>query len=948
VVKFQKSRRVVILIFLISCALVERSYEFYHLLFRPQSLLITLGFKPVLRTGGIYIESINSRDLSGNLNPAFESGLRHGDQIVSMAPSEGEPRKIHGLFDIGQVLNRAEVREPLSIEVSRTSPSGSPQLIVVTLPRDGRNPAGYFILWLLGIIFPAMAIMTSAFVGLMKPDDDNAFIASLLFLSISSQLAPSVWTAPPILRELFVIFEVTLSTFVLYLLMRFCLLFPSPSRIDQKFPKLKTIWLWLWTGLWLYLLARNLTESEPLEPLQGVLGRLSSFSWIGKFAFISTLLISLASLLLNTIEAKRKDEKRRMVLLLAGTLIAFLPATVLAIYYAFTGAFPKSQWIFIAIPAGVGIFPLTFIYVVVKHRVLGIRLILRRGIQYALVSKGFLVIEGAAIFLILFLVVSPLYRDFLPMAGPGMVAFSSSIVTLGAVAALRNLNRRVVPIIDRKFFRENYNAQQVLTDLRRAVRGMAANPDQLLSTVTDKISDSLYLTQVAVFLRDDFPSTLEARQRKSTINDFPKSNSPSADYRSRCVRIRTGQTESSICAIHGEEGLRLSATSYLAQALDRFRFQEPVALEVYLDDPKSWLYALSKSSIAGEEIHQEKVLLESVNARLIVPLVTNNRVLGFLSLGEKLSEEPYSKADKELLLTVAEQTAIALDYALLILQVTEQEKFKRELEIAKDVQTQLFPQSFPALKTLEYSGICQAAQGVGGDYYDFLMLGTDKLGIAVGDISGKGISAALLMASLQALLRSHAPSQLQEINFLISEVNRLMCSSTNLSKFATFFYGLYDDSCRTLTYVNAGHNPPMIVRREKPLAKAQRIAAVSSPSETLAVAVPGSEQFTVIRLESGGTVLGFFPDATYAQETVALEEGDVLVVFTDGVSEAVNGNQEEFGEDRLANLIQQNLHRSAAEIQQLVLQDVSLFTGNAALEDDLTIVVAKVVQGAVN
>ncbi len=233
-----------------------------------------------------------------------------------------------------------------------------------------------------------------------------------------------------------------------------------------------------------------------------------------------------------------------------------------------------------------------------------------------------------------------------------------------------------------------------------------------------------------------------------------------------------------------------------------------VARTIQFGEP--WTLVIAREVGGGQ--WQERQLLEQLHTRLIVPLATTERLLGFISLGEKLSEEPYSKEDKELLLAVAQQTAIALDYAQLISHVAEQEKLKLEIEFAKEVQAELFPQTLPQLKTLDYTGSCQPASGVGGDYYDFLLLAADQLGIALGDISGKGVSAALLMASLQALLRSHAPACGNRVDKLISEINRLMHASTGSSKYATFFYGLYDDRQRTLTYVNAGHNAPMLFR----------------------------------------------------------------------------------------------------------------------------------------
>jgi len=297
---------------------------------------------------------------------------------------------------------------------------------------------------------------------------------------------------------------------------------------------------------------------------------------------------------------------------------------------------------------------------------------------------------------------------------------------------------------------------------------------------------------------------------------------------------------------------------------------------------------------------------------LILPLRAGGRTLGLIALGEKLSEEPYSKEDRKLLMTVAQQAAIAVDYSTLISQVAEQERMRREIEIARQVQAQLFPQMFPVIEGFQYTGYCRAARGVGGDYYDFLGL-DPLLGIALGDISGKGISAALLMAQLQALLRSHAPSHEKNLDQMFLIMNRLMCSSTAPGKYATFFYGVFDRTSNSLDYVNAGHLPPMLFR---------------SNGE-------------VLRLQTGGPVMGILPEAQYESDHVQLQSGDLLVIYSDGVSEATNPQEEEFGEDRLTELISTCKERTPEEITKIVLDALERFVSVAPQHDDITLVVAR-------
>ncbi len=249
---------------------------------------------------------------------------------------------------------------------------------------------------------------------------------------------------------------------------------------------------------------------------------------------------------------------------------------------------------------------------------------------------------------------------------------------------------------------------------------------------------------------------------------------------------------------------------------------------------------------------------------------------------------------------------------------SEEDRLRSELEYASAVQQRLFPQRLPTLETLECAAVCRAARGVGGDYYDFIKISDNQIGIALGDVSGKGIPAALLMANLQGCLHSYAPQHADSVDRLIADVNRLITTSTEASRYITFFYGLYDDIHRQLTYVNAGHNPPMLFR--------------TSPQNG-----GGPE-----RLSTGGTVMGVFADSSYAKETTQLTPGDVLVVFTDGVSEAMNSTFEEFGETRLLDLVSSQTSQPVEAIIENILREIDTFADPKVLRDDLTLLVAKV------
>jgi serine phosphatase RsbU (regulator of sigma subunit) len=249
-------------------------------------------------------------------------------------------------------------------------------------------------------------------------------------------------------------------------------------------------------------------------------------------------------------------------------------------------------------------------------------------------------------------------------------------------------------------------------------------------------------------------------------------------------------------------------------------------------------------------------------------------------------------------------------------EIAERREFAQraaqEIEIAKQVQARLFPQSLPTMKTLEYAGICSQARAVGGDYYDFLNLGRERVGLVIGDISGKGIGGALLMANLQASVRSQCAVALDHPEAFLRAVNRLFFESTVDGAYATFFFAEYDDQLRQLRYANCGHLPAILMRKDK----------------------------TVERLESTSTVLGLFDDWDCTISERSLEPGDLLAVYTDGVTESFGPAGEEFGEKRLVDAIARHRELDTRSMMNAVVDDVRAFAPREQ-SDDITLIIAR-------
>ncbi len=242
-------------------------------------------------------------------------------------------------------------------------------------------------------------------------------------------------------------------------------------------------------------------------------------------------------------------------------------------------------------------------------------------------------------------------------------------------------------------------------------------------------------------------------------------------------------------------------------------------------------------------------------------------------------------------------------------------RMENEFTLAREVQAQLFPRELPKLPGVELEAVWRAARGVSGDYYDFLVLSPTQLGIALGDISGKGISAALLMANLQAALRSEAgmdgmpPVATAQV---VTRLNRHFCRNSSEGRFATFFYGVYDLQARTLQYTNAGQLPPVCISNGK-----------------------------IRKLEAGGMVLGIFDDRVYEQETVAIDPDTLFFAFSDGLVEPENVYGEEFGTERLVDEAVRHTRSPVSDVANALMAAVEQWAGTPEQADDMTVIVAR-------
>jgi sigma-B regulation protein RsbU (phosphoserine phosphatase) len=304
---------------------------------------------------------------------------------------------------------------------------------------------------------------------------------------------------------------------------------------------------------------------------------------------------------------------------------------------------------------------------------------------------------------------------------------------------------------------------------------------------------------------------------------------------------------------------------------------------------------------------------ERLGIFLVVPLLSGKELVGCIALTKKITRFRYSYEDITLLDVLASQMVVAMDNARLYQESLEKQRLEEELSMARQIQMDILPKSCPRSESFEFSAFVQPARQVGGDYYDFFDTNSGSIGLAIADASGKGMPAALLISLVHATLRAEVRNALSP-PAVVSNVNELILSSTTSEKFATMFYGEFDPHQRKLCYCNAGHNYPLVVHED------------------------GDVEFLI----TGGLILGAFPEAEYEVGEIALRKNDTLLFYSDGLTENFNADEEEFGEERLRNLLLENRSLEAEELKRKVVQEVMNFSGGRPPYDDFTIVVLKV------
>jgi phosphoserine phosphatase RsbU/P len=828
---------------------------------------VTLGMEAHLRPGAhaLVVEGVSPQ------GPAEQAGLRPGDLITAI-----EGQRLDSSEPYLALRRDARPGTPVHLAVMHEGtlhdylltpevrPDAPPGVTTWT-----RLHVARFFEQILGL-YPLPFLLVAAVVLLQRPEDPHAWLLAIMlggFITLAP-IAEFEFRLLTFLRGPTLAFWVLLSVPTAAVTYAFFSVFPAHSPLDRRVPWLK--WVGgIVAGLVAMVVAVSCLIGGGSYALNWIeeqtAGRVITLdSAIGTYTIVFFLL-STVSLALNAFGAP--DVRRKTRVILFGMLVGLLPVMTLQILAGLFGVPPQSLPFIFWVGSIMALFaiPISLGYAVVKHRAMEIPALLRRSARYLMVRRG-LVTLAIAVGVAVTLGFARIVNTFSAMPGDqlslGLVAgsiFGGALALVGQRAWQPAAER-----LDRAFFRSSFDARRLLEVLADQSR-LATDRAGLAELIDRSVAEALHPQSLLVFLRGSDDGTFEAAAHEGLSG----------------------------------AAARMPATAMQLQEL--MRRGRPLLIDPLQLEPGGWWRTFAP--LAPEAL---------------VPMVgRSGKMEGVLVLGRRLSDEPYSGEDRNLLASVGTQAGLALENIRLAESMASrldaERRASRELEIARDVQAKLLPQGRVTVPTLDSAGQCFQARVVGGDFFDFMSVGSTRVALVLADISGKGISAALLMASLQANLRALYGQAVDDLAGTLQRVNQMFYDSTAPNHYATLFFGLYDTETRRLTYANCGHLPPLVQRAD------------------------GS----IDRLDVTAPVIGLFTPWACETSVASLAPGDTLVVFTDGVSEATSEAGEEFGEERLASVVRAHRHDSAPALLDAIVAEVR---GHSSREqfDDLTLIVAKV------
>ena len=521
-------------------------------------------------------------------------------------------------------------------------------------------------------------------------------------------------------------------------------------------------------------------------------------------------------------------------------------------------------------------------WAIIRYQFLDVSFIIRRGFVFSITS-GLLI----GIYMLGYTQAKTIVETALGSSARSVLVVEILFLTL-AVIIFQPLLSFLEDLVERLFFKGGQNYQQVLHQLSREIFGIV-DPAQLRKKITSTLQEAMLVESAHLILPKLHPGMNKNSGPPAPLAFF-------TTVKPLPILLDNSAGQSPAVAVENNDvELRFEPTGQF------------ISLMEHMEAPVEETDILEKINLPVER--QNLALLR---AHHFLPITHRDELVGVLTVGKKITDRRFSYEDMTLLSLLSTQIAIALENTRLYEERLTRQRIDEELHLAREIQRLLLPRQTPRNEYFDIAALNLPSHEVGGDYYDFVDLRDSVLGVAIGDIAGKGIPGALLMSNLQAAGRA-AAIRSTSTKAVMEELNNQITRSTTAEKYATFFYAiLWPD--KKLTYTNAGHNFPLHCHAD------------------------GS----ICELRQSNLVVGVREGIKYDEHTITVQSGDVLIFYTDGITEAMNAQWEEFGVERLNDVIRQNYFHSAELIRNAIYDAVHQFAGDTAQADDLTLVVVKV------
>jgi sigma-B regulation protein RsbU (phosphoserine phosphatase) len=631
--------------------------------------------------------------------------------------------------------------------------------------------------------------------------------------------------------------------------LHFFLIFPKPKSWLDRHPRPEVV---LYTPVVLMLAASLLLDLVIIR--RGAISQSALlFQDIGSLVLTAYYLLGLLSFGHSFRVQQSIAMKRRLRYVLAGTILGAGPIVVLSLILSIwpSVTIPGFRYSFLTLL----LIPFSFGHAIAKYRLMDLDIIVRRSVAYTLLTAALVAIYVG--------VVQGLGGYLLHLTGRLTLFFSVLSIFIIALV-FSTLRDRIQTLVDRVFYMGRYSFPDTLSDFRQLLAS-PVNLAQMMENLAVRLAEVLKVENVSVLICEPVSEGF-------------------------VIRAESGLP----CLSVGNVVLRPHYETV------QWLQEEQIALPL-----ERLTGNLRYQNLPAEE---RTILLDQLNSAILAPVISEQQLIAILSVGRRKSHEPPSRQDLALVDAIASQTGRVIEAARLRDETEAREKMQHELEIARQIQTRLLPKDPPRIAGLTVTGINIPCQEVGGDFYDYIALDDHRLGLAIADVCGKGVSAALLMATLQAAFRAEAETQ-RPPAAVLNRANQRLLTSFGPERFASLFYGIVDVRTMRLLYASAGHDPPYLVR-------------ASGQIEPL---------------DSTGMLLGVTDDAVYIDREIPLNAGDTLVLYTDGITEELNEDHETFGQSGLQSVLSSTQGQTPQEIADHILDAVHHFT-MGSIQDDVTLV----------